>query len=124
MDDRPPADELGLTAKEAAARLDIYGPNALPQPAAPSFAVVFLRQFLSPLIYILLAAALVSAALSDLKDAAFIGAVLLLNGIIGGIQEYSAGQSTRALRNLESPHATVLRDGVQREIDAREARSR
>ena len=45
---------------------------------------------------------------------------MTLNGIIGGIQEYSAGQSTRALRNLESPHAPVLRDGVQREIDARE----
>ena len=120
MDDRPPVDELGLTVREAAARLEIYGPNALPQPAAPSFAVVFLRQFLSPLIYILLAAALVSAALSDLKDAAFIGAVLLLNGIIGGIQEYSASQSTTALRNLESPRATVLRDGERQEIDARE----
>ena len=82
--------------------------------------MVFLRQFLSPLIYILLAAAVVSTALSDLKDAAFIGAVLLLNGIIGGIQEYSAGQSTTALRNLESPRATVLRDGERQDIDARE----
>ncbi len=81
---------------------------------------MFLRQFLSPLIYILLVAALVSLALSDIKDALFIGAVLLINGIIGTAQEYSASRAATALRKLEQPHASVIRDGTQRGIDARE----
>jgi Ca2+-transporting ATPase len=79
-----------------------------------------LRQFLSPLIYILLAAALVAVVLSDLKDALFIGVVLVANGIIGTVQEYSAGKAAMALRKLEQPRASIIRDGVQQEIDARE----
>ncbi len=109
----------GLTCAEASARLERYGANALPEPRTPSLAAVFLRQFLSPLIYILLIAALVSLALGDAKDALFIGAVLLINGIIGTAQEYSAGRAAAALRNLEEPHASVIRDGMLREIDAR-----
>jgi len=109
----------GLTEAEAAERLTRFGPNALPQPRSASFLGIFLRQFLSPLIYILLAAAVVSVFLSDIKDALFIGAVLLINGIIGAVQEYSAGRAAAALRSLEEPHATVLRKGAPREIDAR-----
>lgn len=110
----------GLTAAEARARLSQFGSNALPETKAPSVVLIFLRQFLSPLIYILLAAAVVSLVLSDVNDALFIGVVLLINGIIGTAQEYSAGQAAAALRKLEQPHATVVRDGVQREIDARD----
>ncbi len=111
---------FGLTAVEASVRLAQYGPNALPEVRPPSLVSVFLRQFLSPLIYILLAAAVVSLVLSDVKDALFIGAVLLINGIIGTAQEYSASQAAAALRNLEQPNASVIRDGAQQEIDARE----
>ena len=103
----------GLTATEARARLEEYGPNTLPEPRPPSIAAVFLRQFLSPLIYILLAAAVVSLMLSDVRDALFIGAVLLANGIIGTVQEYSAGQAAAALRKLEQQRASVIRDGLQ-----------
>jgi len=110
----------GLSTAEASARLEQYGPNALPEARAPSLVAVFLRQFLSPLIYILLVAALVSLALGDVKDAVFIGAVLLINGIIGTAQEYSAGRAAAALRNLEQPRAFVIRDGAEREISARE----
>ncbi|WEX10835.1 HAD-IC family P-type ATPase [Chelativorans sp. AA-79] len=110
----------GLSDAQAAERLARFGPNALPQPRAASLLRVFLRQFLSPLIYILLAAAVVSLVMSDLKDAIFIGAVLLLNGIIGAVQEHSAGRAAAALRNLEEPHATVLRDGTVRQMDARQ----
>ena len=110
----------GLTTEQAAARLAEFGPNVLPEAQAPSLLAVFLRQFLSPLIYILLAAALVSLALSDVKDALFIGVVLLINGIIGTVQEYSAGRAAAALRKLEQPHASVIRDGEKREIDARQ----
>ena len=63
---------------------------------------------------------MVSLALGDTKDALFIGAVLLINGIIGTIQEYSAGHAAAALRKLEQPHASVIRDDAQLEIDARE----
>ena len=116
----PQPDEAGLGQTDAAERLRQYGPNALPEARPPSLALVFLRQFLSPLIYILLAAAVVSTAVSDLKDAVFIGLVLLINGIIGTIQEYSAGRAAAALHSLEQPRATVMRGGSRQEIDARE----
>lgn len=109
----------GLSASEATARLARYGPNALPEARPPSLVVVFLRQFLSPLIYILLAASVVSLVAGDLQDALFIAAVLLANGAIGTAQEHSADRAAAALRQLEQPLATVVRDGVPREIDAR-----
>lgn len=109
----------GLTATEVRERLRRYGLNALPETKPPSFGEVFLRQFLSPLIYILLIAALVSLFLSDVTDALFIGVVLLGNGIIGAAQEYSAGRAAAALKALEQPHAVVIRDGVTQEIDAK-----
>ncbi len=108
----------GLTIAEAAIILARVGPNTLPQTKPPSFIRVFLHQFLSPLIYILLAAALASLVLSDVTDALFIGIVLLINGMVGAVQEYSAGKTAAALKALEQPHAVVLRDGVQQEIDA------
>lgn len=110
----------GLAAAEASARLAHYGPNALPEKRPLSLASVFLRQFLSPLIYVLLIAAIVSLVLSDVKDALFIGVVLLINGIIGTAQEYSAGRAAAALRQLEQPNAWVIRDGAQQEIAARD----
>lgn len=110
----------GLTAAEASARLARYGPNALPETRPLSLVSVFLRQFLSPLIYVLLIAAVVSLVLSDVKDALFIGVVLLTNGIIGTAQEYSAGRAAAALRQLEQPNAWVIRDGAKQEIAARD----
>ncbi len=118
--DRPSADDGGLSSVEAATRLAATGPNALPDVPGPSLLVLFLKQFLSPLIYLLLAAALVSVFLGDLEDAAFIAVVLLANGVIGTVQEYSAGRAAAALRELQAPKATVLRDGAPVEIDARE----
>jgi Ca2+-transporting ATPase len=118
--DRDMPQTSGLTGAEAAARLVQYGPNALPAPPTPSLVALFLRQFLSPLIYILLAAAIVSVALGDVKDAVFIGIVLLTNGLIGTVQEYSAGRAAAALRNLEQPRASVIRDGTHQDIDARD----
>ena len=115
----PRSETEGLSESEAHDRLFRYGLNALPETRPPSLLLVFLRQFLNPLIYILLAAALVSVALGDLKDAAFIAAVLLVNGVIGAAQEYSAGRAAAALKSLEQPHAMVVRDGTRRRIEAR-----
>ncbi|MCD9120644.1 HAD-IC family P-type ATPase [Cupriavidus sp. UGS-1] len=110
--------DVGLTEQQARDALERYGPNALPQPALPTVAAVFVRQFRSPLIYVLLIAALVSLALGDLRDAVFIGLVLLINGAVGTAQEYSADRAAHALRDLQQPKALVVRDGKQREIDA------
>jgi Ca2+-transporting ATPase len=110
----------GLTTVEARARLAKFGPNSLPEPRPPSFLRLFLQQFLSPLIYILVAAAAVSIAIGDAKDALFIAIVLLLNAVIGAVQEYSAGQAAAALRAHDQPLALVMRDGARQEIDARE----
>jgi calcium-translocating P-type ATPase len=108
----------GLSSAEAAARLARHGRNVLPRPAPPTLAAIFLRQFASPLMYVLLAAALVSALLGQGSDAAFIAAAVLINAVIGTYQEHSAERTAEALRNLVSPRAMVLRDGAPREVDA------
>jgi Ca2+-transporting ATPase len=96
----------GLSRKDAEARLLRFGPNSLPAAPPENIFRIFMRQFLSPLIYILLAAAIVSLALADVKDAFFIGVVLILNGMIGTIQEYSAGRAAAALNRLQEPFST------------------
>ena len=110
----------GLTQSEAAARLERFGPNALPHGKPPGIARVFLRQFLSPLIYVLLAAAAVSLVLGDWTDSAFILAVLVVNALIGTIQEYGAEQSAEALRAMVVARARAIRDGDDVELDAAE----
>lgn len=110
--------ESGLTDSEAQARLGKFGPNRLPQkPPAPIWKI-FVRQFGSPLIYILVFAAAISIVIKEPTDAAFIMAVLLLNAIIGGYQEYKAEKSAQALQKLLQIKATVLRDGEVSEIIA------
>ena len=109
----------GLTTAEACSLLTKFGPNALPEARPPSFISVFFRQFLSPLIYILVAAAFVALMIGDAKNSMFIGVVLLINGVIGAVQEHSAGQAAAALREHDQPHALVIRDGAQQEVDAR-----
>ncbi|MBB3060127.1 cation-translocating P-type ATPase [Microbulbifer rhizosphaerae] len=103
--------EDGLSTTEAARRLASYGTNALPVPQLPGFWRLFLRQFVSPLIYVLLAATVVSLGVGELIDAIFIGLVLLLNALIGALQEYHAQRSAEALRNLLVSQTRVLRDG-------------
>lgn len=110
----------GLSRAQAVARLEHYGRNALPKAAPPGIARVFLRQFTSPLIYVLVAAALVSLAIQEWSDAGFIAAVLLLNAIIGTAQEYSAQRSAVALQRLVTTCSRVLREGDTYEIDAEE----
>lgn len=110
----------GLTSVEAAQRLERYGPNQLPEKGPTPLWWIFLRQFISPLIYILLAAAVVSMIIGDFKDAIFIGLVLLINAVIGAYQEGQAEKSSHALRKLLRTHAQVQRDGEVREIMADE----
>jgi len=110
--------ENGLTQTEAAKRLEIHGLNNLPRQPGPTWWQVFGRQFKSPLIYILIVAAVVSTFVGDYTDAIFIAAILLLNAVIGGFQEWRAEQSAQALQELLQFHTTVEREGELLEIDA------
>ncbi|MCX8206208.1 MAG: HAD-IC family P-type ATPase [Methanothrix sp.] len=110
----------GLTRLEAAERLERFGRNMLPRAKPLSIQMLFLRQFLSPLIYVLLAAAAVSFFLERMTDALFILAVLLINAIIGTVQEYSAERNLESLRELVRTYARVVREGESFEVDAEE----
>ena len=108
----------GLTEDEAASRLNEYGPNRLPEklPTAPWKFV--LRQFASPLIYILGVAAVVSVFIGDVKDAGFILAVLVINAAIGSYQEWKAERSSDALKKLLKIQAAVSRGNDVRDLTA------
>ncbi len=110
----------GLTAAEATARLARYGPNQLEEEPPPPAWTVVVRQFRSPLIFILLVALAVTIALGEYLDASVIAAVLLLNAAIGSTQERKAEGAVRALMQLVVPRARVIRDGRDSEIDSRE----
>jgi calcium-translocating P-type ATPase len=110
----------GLGADEAASRLERLGPNEFPNAGRLSLLTSFLRQFRSPLIYLLLAAALVSLILGHGTDAGFIGAVLIVNAIVGTIQEHRADTSMAALQELIRQTAHVRRDDMVGVVDARE----
>ena len=110
----------GLTSAMAAARLDVAGRNRLPAPAQPGPLAIGLRQLRSPLIYILLAAALTSLALGEAGDAGFIAVVLVINSLVGGWQEWRAERQRQDLQRLLRVRATVRRDGKVVEIDAEE----
>jgi magnesium-transporting ATPase (P-type) len=108
----------GLTEAEAAARLRRFGPNELPSPPRDAPWVVFLRQFKSPLIYLLMAAAAVSVAIGEATDALFIAAVLLANATIGAIQEWKAESGAEALNAMIRIRAVAIRDGQRHQLDA------
>ena len=119
-DKNEPEPFAGLTQKEAEEKLKEYGPNRLPVPPMAGPLLIFLRQFLSPFIYILVIAAIVSFLLGQNPSGTFILAVLFLNAIIGTIQEYSAQRSAAALRNMVKGETHVIRDGIGQTIDVEE----
>jgi P-type Ca2+ transporter type 2C len=110
----------GLSNSEAVARLVQFGRNTLPQAKTTGIAAVFLRQFASPLIYVLVAAAILSVMINEWSDAGFISAVLIINAVIGSIQEFSAQRAAAALQELVSTRCRVLREGDTYEISAEE----
>ncbi len=112
--------EKGLSGKEARERLETYGPNRLPQPRRRGPLLRFLSQFHNLLIYVLLGAAVVTALLGHWLDCAVILGVVLVNSLIGFIQEGKAEKALDSIRNLLSLEADVYRDGERREIPAEE----
>jgi magnesium-transporting ATPase (P-type) len=105
------ANAEGLSQAQAAARLEKYGPNRLPETKSSGPLLRFLSQFHNVLIYVLLAAAGVTLALEHWVDAGVIFGVVLINALIGFIQEGKAENALAAIRQMLSPHAMALRDG-------------
>ena len=101
----------GLTQQEAAERLATFGPNALPGAPPRSALLRFLLQFHNLLIYVLLAAGVLSAAIGHITDAAVIFGVVLINAVIGFVQEGRAEKALDAIQKMIEPHAAVLRGG-------------
>ena len=110
--------EAGLTQTQIYERLQKYGENRLPETKPQVLAVIFLRQFISPLIYILLFASFVTLYLEEYSGAIFIFLVLLVNAMIGAFQEYSANRAASALKKMTTSFAHVRRASVIKKIDA------
>jgi calcium-translocating P-type ATPase len=108
----------GLTTEEAVARLATVGPNSLPSAPGRSLFVRFLLQFHDVLIYVLLASGGVVLLLGHALDAAVIFGVTVINAIIGVVQEGRAEQALAAIRNMLTPTAAVVREGMRRTLDA------
>jgi Ca2+-transporting ATPase len=112
--------EIGLSERDALQRLEQYGPNKLAEEEGISRLKILLHQFISPLIYILLIAGVVTLFLGEYVDSGVIFAVVILNAIIGYFQEYKAEESVRALKKMVVPKAKVLREGKEKEIRSEE----
>ncbi|MBC7631597.1 HAD-IC family P-type ATPase [Aeromicrobium sp.] len=108
----------GLTIEEARSRIEHYGPNAIARDEGPGWWTVLLRQFNSPLIYALLASAGVAFALSEVTNGSVVIAVVVLNSLIGFVQEYRAGKAINALAEMVSEPATALRSGEWTHVPA------
>ena len=108
--------EHGLSSDEAARRLKEDGLNALPETKPDGYPIIFLRQFQSPLIHLLLVASAVVFFLGEVADGTIILAVLLFNAIVGTIQEGKAQNTLRALKRYVETTATVVRDGTEMSI--------
>ena len=111
--------EVGLTSAQVQQRLKAFGPNQLNQTKLPTWKK-FLKHFWGPMPWLIEAAVIVSAALQDWKDLAFLSALLIINGIVAFTEEHKAGNAIEALKKSLAPKARVLRDGKWDVITARE----
>ncbi len=112
--------QAGLPEDEARRRLSAHGPNELPEAPPASPLALFLAQFRNLIVWILIGAALVSGLLTEWVDAGVILAIVVLNAVLGFVQEYKAERSLAALKALSVTTARVVRDGAARTLPARE----
>ena len=110
--------EHGLADTEATDRLAAAGPNTLPVADRPPYAAIALRQLADPLVALLIGAAAVSAAIGDFLEASVIAAIVVLNAILGFVQETGAERAVLALRSAVRRTVNVVRDGRELEIAA------
>lgn len=111
---------LGLDGGEASSRLSRYGPNALRGQPPRSLLSMFIGQMKDILVLILIAAAIISGALGEWEDSIVILIIVVLNGIIGVIQENKAENALKALKDMTKPSAKVVRNGKIIQVDAEE----
>jgi Ca2+-transporting ATPase len=114
------SEPAGLSSAEAANRLEQYGPNEMKETAKRTIFMMFLDQFKDFMILILIAAAVVSGVIGEIVDTIAIVVIVILNAIIGFVQEYRAEQAMKALREMAAPEALVLRNGERAIIPASE----
>lgn len=110
----------GLSTEDAKLRLEKYGYNKLKSKPKKSIIALFLSQLKDMLIYVLIAAAIITFAINEITDSVIILLVIILNAVIGVIQEYKAGKAVEALQKMTSPKALVKRDGNAVEINSDE----
>lgn len=108
----------GLSAQEAAQRLQTYGKNQLSEGKKKSIVQIFAQQFQDLMVCILMIAAIISACSGNVESTIVIFAVLVLNAILGTVQYVKAEKSLESLKAMASPTAKVLRDGVRMEVDS------
>ena len=112
--------EAGLSAAQAGERLRLYGPNAIRKKPKDSVVQLLWRQINNPLIWVLLASAGVAMALGKLTDGLVVLAVVVINAVIGFIQEFKASRAIEALSGMVPRNATVIRDGRKVTVPAAE----
>ncbi|MDY6990492.1 MAG: HAD-IC family P-type ATPase, partial [Thermodesulfobacteriota bacterium] len=110
----------GLSTQEAALRLQHYGPNTLETRGKAPWYALLARQFVDVLIFILLAAAVISVAVGEMADAVTIMVIVLLNGALGFVQEWKAERAIEALQRMLAPRCKVMRNGQEQTVDAKE----
>jgi len=110
--------EKGLSQEEVKARLEKFGPNEVKAKRGISPLQIFISQFKSIIVWILVAAVIISLFLKEYIDASVIGAILILNAIIGFFQEFKAEKSIEALKKMISQKAKVIRDDKEQIINA------
>ena len=104
----------GLSSEEVEKRLEYYGPNQLKEAPRPGFLALLWAQLNNFVVILLIVASVISALLGDYVEAAAIMAIVVLNSVLGIVQEQRAEQALAALKKLAAPDAQVLRDGSRR----------
>jgi Ca2+-transporting ATPase len=112
--------ETGLSADEADRRLQMYGPNQLREAPGTTFWQMLLEQFNNFVVILLIVASVISALLGDYIEAGAIMAIVVLNAVLGVLQERRAEKALAALRQLAAPDAQVLRNGLRQTVPARQ----
>ena len=110
----------GLSAEEARKRVEVYGPNELRREKKKGKIQIFIGQFKNVLVAILILAAALSAIIGEITDSVVILAIVVASAVLGFIQEYRAEKALESLKKLTAPTATVVRNGEEVEVPARE----